>query len=381
MEPKHHILAIDDQMDNLFVLDKLLRNQYILHVATGGYQALDYLNGDGSADLILLDVMMPDLDGFEVCRQLKSSPRFCEIPVIFLTSLDSHADEERGLSLGAVDFIHKPFSSAVVLARVRNHLQLSMATRTLRAYSEDLERRVAERTREVIRQARELTRRDHQLIAAQDAMIAALCTLAEMRDYETGNHIHRTQTYVRVLAERLRDHPRFREELNDNSIRSLYISAPLHDIGKVAISDAILHKPGKLTPDEWKMMQCHVAYGYDAITRAIAQFGGEGLFLRYAREIVYSHHERWNGSGYPQGLAGDAIPISARLMAVVDVYDALISKRVYKPAFSHLQAIDMIAAERGKHFDPDIVDAMLAIADEFHAIAQQFRDDGEETDY
>lgn len=380
MPSKSHILAIDDRPDNLFVLDNLLRGRYVLHVATSGHQALDYLSESGGADLILLDVMMPGLDGFEVCRRLKSSPRYCEIPVIFLTGLDSQADEEYGLSLGAVDFIHKPFSPAVVLARVRNHLQLSVATRALRAYSEDLERLVAERTREVVRQTQELARRDHQLIAAQSATITALCTLAEMRDNETGNHIHRTRNYVRLLAERLRDHPRFREELNDDTIQLLYISAPLHDIGKVGIPDAILLKPGGLTPAEWEIMKRHAEYGRDAIAQAETRFGETGLFMRYAREIAYGHHERWNGTGYPQGLADDAIPISARLMAVADVYDALISKRVYKPAFPHAQAVEMIASERGQYFDPDIVDAMLAVADEFHCIAQQFRDDEQAID-
>jgi putative two-component system response regulator len=255
-----------------------------------------------------------------------------------------------------------------------------VATRALRAYSEDLERLVAERTREVVRQTQELARRDHQLIAAQSATITALCTLAEMRDNETGNHIHRTRNYVRLLAERLRDHPRFREELNDDTIQLLYISAPLHDIGKVGIPDAILLKPGGLTPAEWEIMKRHAEYGRDAIAQAETRFGETGLFMRYAREIAYGHHERWNGTGYPQGLADDAIPISARLMAVADVYDALISKRVYKPAFPHAQAVEMIASERGQYFDPDIVDAMLAVADEFHCIAQQFRDDEQAID-
>ena len=206
---------------------------------------------------------MPNLDGFEVCRQIKQLPRYSEIPVIFLTSLDSHTDEEYGLSLGAVDFIHKPFSSAVVLARGRNHLQLSVATRALRAHSQDLERLVAERAQEITRQSQELTRRDHQLIAAQGAIISALCTLAEMRDNETGNHIRRTQSYVRALAQRLRSHPPYRAELDDDAIRLLYISAPLHDIGKVGIPDAILRKPGSLTPAEWQVMKRHTEYGRD----------------------------------------------------------------------------------------------------------------------
>lgn len=375
MESKHHVLAVDDRPSNLLMLDKLLRDQYILHIATGGSQALDYLSTGGSADLILLDVIMPNLDGFEVCRQIKQLPRYAEIPVIFLTSLDSHTDEEYGLSLGAVDFIHKPFSSAVVLARVRNHLQLSVATRALRAHSQDLERLVAERAQEITRQSQELTRRDHQLIAAQGAIISALCTLAEMRDNETGNHIRRTQSYVRALAQRLRSYPAYRAELDDDAIRLLYISAPLHDIGKVGIPDAILRKPGSLTPAEWQVMQRHTEYGRDAIERAALELGEEGIFLRYAREIAHGHHERWDGTGYPQGLAGNGIPLSARLMAVADVYDALISKRVYKPAFPHAQAMEMIYAERGRHFDPQVVDALLEITPEFADIAQRFRDD------
>ena len=250
-----------------------------------------------------------------------------------------------------------------------------MATRALRAHSQDLERLVAERAQEITRQSQELTRRDHQLIAAQGAIISALCTLAEMRDNETGNHIRRTQSYVRALAQRLRSHPPYRAELDDDAIRLLYISAPLHDIGKVGIPDAILRKPGSLTPAEWQVMKRHTEYGRDAIERAALELGEEGIFLRYAREIAHGHHERWDGNGYPQGLAGNEIPLSARLMAVADVYDALISKRVYKPAFPHTQAIEMIYAERGRHFDPHVVDALLDVAPEFADIAQRFRDD------
>ena len=370
-----HLLVVDDQTENLLILEDLLHEDYAVHAAPDGNRALAYLEGGGRADLILLDVIMPGVDGFEVCRRLKAEPSTRDIPVVFLTSLDGHADEARGLSLGAEDFIHKPFSPPVVLARVRNHLKLSQASRILKERNNDLERLVAERTKEILRQSEALLRREKELVASQDATITAFCTLAEARDNETGNHIRRTQNYVRALAERLRDHPRFRDELNDENIRLLYKTAPLHDVGKVAIPDAILLKPGKLTPEEWEVMKRHTLYGRDAIVSTERELGETGRFLRYAREIAYSHHERWDGSGYPEGLAGDAIPLSARLMAVADVYDALISRRVYKGPFPHDQAMAMIGAERGRHFDPDVCDAALAITDNFHAIATRYRDD------
>lgn len=374
MEAHPQVLVADDQLENLLILEEVLGEHYIVRSLTDGRQVLDYLATGEGVELILLDVVMPVLDGFETCRRLKENPRTWDIPVIFLTGLDSAADEAHGLSLGAEDFIHKPFSPPVVLARVRNHLKLSRATRLLRSRNEDLERLVAERTRDVQDQSEELVRRKQEVISAQGATITAFCTLAEARDNETGNHIHRTQHYVQALAERLRDHPRFRHELDDETIQLLFKSAPLHDIGKVAIPDAILCKPGKLTPTEWEVMRRHAEYGRDAIRVAQEELGETGGFLRYAGEIAYSHHERWDGGGYPQGLAGDAIPLSARLMAVADVYDALISRRVYKNAFTHERAIAMIAEERGSHFDPDVADAMLDIAETFRRIAQRFAD-------
>ncbi|MBK8016648.1 MAG: two-component system response regulator [Betaproteobacteria bacterium] len=371
-----HVLVVDDQPDNLLLLEDLLEGHYFVHTAHDGDEALDYLNRGQPADLILLDVVMPGLNGYEVCRRLKENPQTWDIPVIFLTSLESAADEERGLSLGAEDFIHKPFSPPVALARVRNHLKLSRATRMLRERNLDLEYIVAERTREIQAQADELVRRGQQVVASQDATIMAFCSLAEARDYETGNHIRRTQNYVRLLAQKLQGTPQYKGQLSDEIIDLLYKSAPLHDIGKVAIPDAVLLKPGKLDPEEWEVMKMHTVHGRDAIVSAEQTLGeDEGSFLRYAREIAYGHHERWDGTGYPQGLAGDTIPLSARIMAVADVYDALISRRVYKPAFSHQQAIDMIVKGRGGHFEPGLVDAFLAVADAFKAIALRFADE------
>ncbi|MDP2809327.1 MAG: response regulator [Rhodocyclaceae bacterium] len=375
------ILIVDDQEDNRLILEDLLGGHYSVHAVPDGQRALDYLAGGGRLDLILLDVMMPGIDGFEVCRRIKTMPDRHDIPLLFITSLDSAADEERGLSLGAEDFIHKPFSPPVVLARIRNHLKLAQARRFLRDRNEDLEQVVVERTREIVIQSAELMRQKQEVIASQEATIVAFCSLAEARDNETGDHIRRTQNYVKALAEWLCDHPRFAAEVNDETIPLLFKSAPLHDVGKVAIPDRILLKPGKLTPEEWEIMKRHATYGGDAIAKAesgLRSRGGQGgSFLRYAREIAYGHHEKWDGTGYPLGLAGEAIPVSARLMAVADVYDALISRRVYKAAFSHDQAIGMIVEQRGRHFDPDMVDALIAVADEFRDIAAGFCDEND----
>jgi putative two-component system response regulator len=369
MEIDTRILIVDDEPPNRLILEDLLAEHYSVHALSNGRQALDYLvAAAGQVDLILLDVLMPEMDGFEACRRIKAEPGLQDIPVLFLTSLDSVADEEHGLSLGAADFIHKPFSRSIVLARIRNHLELARARRRLCDRNVELEHLVAERTREVLHEK-------EQVIAVQDVIITALCALAEIRDNETGNHIRRTQKYIQSLAIRLRNHPRFRAELSENTIQLLFKSAPLHDIGKVGIPDAILLKPGQLTADEWIMMKRHTEYGRDAISQAEGDIGESTNFLRYARDIAYGHHEKWDGSGYPQGLSGDVIPLSARLMAVADVYDALISARVYKPAYSHDQAVSIIIDGRGTHFDPDIADALLEVEGEFHAIAMSYRDE------
>jgi len=370
MQKQVHVLAVDDQPDNLLILESLLEDFYSVHTVENGQQALDFFARGNQADLILLDVMMPVLDGFETCRRLKVSPQTRDIPILFITGLESAADEEYGLTLGAEDFIHKPFVPAVVMARVRNHLRLAQATQQLKIRNDDLEQQVMERTREIVRQSDELMRQKQSMIAAQDATIMSFRLLAGTRDNETGAHISRTQNYVRVLAEQLRHHSRFKPLLNDETISLFYKSAPLHDIGKVGIPDAVLHKPGKLNAEEWTIMKRHCELGRDAIVSS-----NELSFLHYAREIAYTHHERWDGGGYPQGLSGEAIPLGGRLMAVADVYDALISKRVYKPSFSHEQSVAMMFAERGKHFDPDILDAMLEISDTFRSIALQFQGD------
>lgn len=368
MDADTRILVVDDEPANRLILEDLLADHYAVQAVADGQQALEYLTTGPPVSLILLDVVMPVTDGFAACRRIKAEPGLQDIPVLFLTSLQSALDEAHGLSLGAADFIHKPFSPSVVLARVRNHLELARARRQLSDRNVELEQLVRKRTQDLLHEKQ-------QVIAAQEATITSLCSLAEIRDNETGNHIRRTQNYVRKLAERLHLHSRFAAELNDEIIVLLFKSAPLHDIGKVAIPDAILQKPGTLAADEWVVMKRHAEYGRNAIAQAEGEMRAAAGFLRYAREIAHGHHEKWDGSGYPQGLSGDAIPLSARIMAVADVYDALISRRVYKPPFSHARAIGMIVEGRGTHFDPDIVDALLDIADDFLNIANRYRDE------
>jgi putative two-component system response regulator len=353
------ILAVDDTPVNLSLITGLLKSHYRIK-ANSGEKALRIVHSDLPPDLVLLDVMMPDLDGIEVCRRLKEDPRTRHIPVIFLTAMSKSEDERIGLEAGAVDYITKPISPPILLARVKTHLQLKAGQDFLKDKNAYLESEVIRRTREVQ--------------AIQDVTILTMASLAETRDNETGNHIRRTQHYVKALALKLRDHPRFAGYFTDRVIELLFKSAPLHDIGKVGIPDKILLKPGKLTPEEFEIMKTHTTLGRDAIEQAERQLGTPVEFLKLAKEIALSHQEKWDGSGYPEGLAGEAIPVSARLMAVADVYDALISRRVYKPAFTHERAVELIAEGRGKHFDPDVTDAFMEIREEFRTIAKRFAD-------
>ena len=355
------ILVVDDTPDNIALLSTLLKDRYKVRAANNGERALAIAAGQPRPDLILLDIMMPGMDGYEVCERLKIDPHTADIPVIFLTAKVQVEDEEFGLRLGAVDYITKPISPPIVLARVETHLTLKRARQFLQDRNAYLEAEVWRRSREVM--------------AIQEVTIMAMASLAETRDNATGNHIRRTQHYVRALAQHLRHHPRFATALNDETIELLFKSAPLHDIGKVGIPDRILLKPGRLTPDEFEIMKTHAALGRDAIAAAERYLDTPDSFLRFAREIAYSHQEKWDGSGYPEGLWGERIPLSARLMAVADVYDALISRRIYKPALPHEQAVTMIREGRDQHFDPDIVDAFLECAEQFRTIAARFADD------
>jgi len=358
------VLVVDDTPENLVLLHNLLKDRYHTKVANSGERALAVATAAPVPDLILLDVDMPGMTGFEVCKRLKNDSRTAHVPVIFLTARAEVEDEQRGFDAGGVDYVIKPISPPVVLARVRTHLRLKGVADFLKDKNAFLRSEVEARTRDV------------QVI--QDVTIMAMASLAETRDNETGNHIRRTQHYVRALARKLKPHPRFRAALDNETIELLFKSAPLHDIGKVGIPDRILLKPGKLTVEEFEVMKTHTTLGRDAILAAEKLLDTPSSFLRFAREIAHYHQEKWDGSGYPDGLAGDRIPISARLMALADVYDALISKRVYKPAFPHSKAVEIIREGRGSHFDPDVTDAFLAIDDSFQAIAERFTDSEEE---
>ncbi|MGL4205322.1 MAG: response regulator [Aeromonadaceae bacterium] len=354
------ILVVDDTPDNLTLMSALLKDSYRVRVANSGETALKFLHGGGKPDLILLDIMMPGLSGYEVIERLKADPATRDIPVIFLTAMSEAQNETKGFSLGAADYITKPIIPAVVLARVKTQLENKAAADFLRDQNAFLEAEVERRTQEVS--------------AIQSVTILALASLAETRDSDTGNHIRRTQHYVKALATQLKDHPRFREYLTPSTIALLFKSAPLHDIGKVGIPDRILLKPGPLTPEEFELMKSHTTLGRDAIEHAEKQLGMPVAFLQTAKEIAYFHQEKWDGSGYPTGASGDAIPISARLMALADVYDALISRRVYKAAMPHSEAVQIIQDGKGKHFDPDVVDAFFLLQEEFQAIADRFAD-------
>lgn len=360
------VLIVDDTPSNITVINAVLSGHYRTRVATSGRSALDLVRVGPIPDLILLDVVMPQMDGYEVCRSLKADALTSEIPVIFLTASTEDTDEVLGFDAGAADYITKPINPPVLLARVRTQLQLTEAHQLLIRQNQELESRVEERTREIG--------------MLQEATIVALASLAETRDNETANHVRRTQNYVKLLAQELRKAPAHASVITDSWLESLYRSSALHDIGKVGIPDRILLKPGKLTPEEFDVMKTHSRLGSDAIAAAERHLGTKSSFLAMAGEIALSHHEKWDGTGYPLGLSGESIPLVARLMALADVYDALISKRVYKDAFSHEKAVSIILEGRGKHFDPQVVDAFEKVLDRFAELARQLPDSEEEVE-
>lgn len=356
---KPTVLVVDDTPDNLMLMATLLEDRYRVKAAMNGPRALKSVR-DHSPDLILLDIMMPGMDGFEVCQLLQEDPETRSIPIIFLTAKSDASAESHGLELGAVDYITKPINPQILLARVHTHLQLKESSDFLRDKNAFLEKEIRKRT--------------HETAMVQKATILSLAALAETRDTDTGGHLWRTQRYIQLLANELRNHPDFEAQLSDQYIQMIFDTAPLHDIGKVGIPDQILLKPGRLTPEEFEIVKKHPQIGNSTILRAEKALGTEVEFLKTAREIILSHHEKWDGSGYPEQLAGDEIPLSARLMALADVYDSLISNRVYRKAMSMQEVVDIIVEGRGSHFDPRIVDAFLDIRPEFESIVSQCKD-------
>ena len=351
-----------------------MESHYRVRIADGGARALRAVNIDPQPDLILLDVMMPDINGYDVLTRLKADPATKDIPVIFVTSKDSIEDEEHGLELGAADYILKPVKPLVLLARVYTQLENRRAKKLLKNQNHYLEL--------------EIERRMHHNEVIQSVSLAALSLLAETRDSDTGNHIYRTQHYVALLAQALQAHDDYREQLDDEQLSRIIKAAPLHDIGKVGIPDHILCKPGILTKDEFAIMQTHTVIGANAIAKAIQRVNQADTsiyhrdptpmtFLEVARQMVLWHHERWDGTGYPDKLSGTKIPLPARIMALADVYDALISNRVYKKTFPILKVEEIIISERGRHFDPVIVDVFIELRNEFEKIAIKLSDSTE----
>lgn len=358
MEKQKTVMIVEDTEVNIDILVDALQDEYELIVAINGSEALELIE-EQKPDLILLDIMMPEMDGYEVLKILKENSILNQIPVILLSAITDSDSKTKGFSLGAVDYITKPFEIVEVKARVMTQLRLEEARIVLENQNSILEEKVKERTDLIER--------------TNSATIYCLAALAETRDPETGQHIRRTQEYIKELALELQKNGEYEDILTNEYVDLLYKSAPLHDIGKVGVKDGILLKPGKLTAEEFEEMKKHTIYGGESLMVGIKELGEES-FLSLAKEIALTHHEKWDGSGYPNGMSNKEIPISGRLMALSDVYDALTSKRVYKGAFTHNDARNIILEGRGTHFDPDIVDAFIKREAKFIEIMERFKD-------
>ena len=356
MDDKRRVLIVDDTPESIWFQAEALKDLFRVQMARDGAAALALLNKGGPLpDLILLDVQMPGLGGHEVCQRLRENPATRDIPVIFVTSTASPEDESRGLQAGGADYIHKPFSPDILRARVQNTL-------AAKEHSDTLHHMVQTRTQ--------------SLFKTQQGIIMMMADMAEWRDPETGQHIRRTQEYMVLLARFLAGRSRDAAMLPPQIIELMRTCAPLHDVGKVGIPDGILLKPDKLTETEFATMKQHTVYGAQILQKAIDHVG-ENPFLKMAYDVARWHHERWDGKGYPDGLAGDRIPLSARVMTVADVYDALVSRRPYKEPFSHETAMELITADSGSRFDPDIINAFVVCQEALYAIAMQYSESGE----
>lgn len=353
------VMVVDDTPGNLKFLGQ------ILHSA--GYRVLQFPSGEMALqaaarkppDLILLDIMMPGMDGFEVCQKIKSDATLQDIPIIFISALDDTESKVMAFSQGGVDYVTKPFQAEEVLARVKTHISLRWMQGEMKRYNNYLERLAQEKVQEIA---------DSQL-----ATILAVSKLAEYRDDETGRHIERTREFCRLLASELQRQNYDPETITDSFVDNIYHAAPLHDIGKVGISDSILLKPGKLSRKEFEIMKTHTVIGARTLVKVQTRYP-QNAFVNMGIDLTRFHHEKWDGSGYPDELAGEDIPLSGRIMALADVYDALRSKRPYKEAFSHAQALEIIKKDTGSHFDPVVVKALLALEPEFAEIRDRMDD-------
>jgi putative two-component system response regulator len=347
---RYRIMLVDDELAELTIGKNMLKDHFEVFTIPSGERLFEVLR-HAAADLILLDVVMPEMDGYETISRLKASHATADIPVIFVTSRSDEVSEIKGLDLGAVDYVAKPFSAPLLIRRCQNHLLLNAQKRELEKYNTSLTRQVTD---------------------LQNSVLSSMAEMLEVRDSITGGHVIRTQKYLEVLVDQLIKDNIYQNEIVTWDLDFLFPSAQLHDVGKIAISDAILNKPGRLTEAEFTEIKRHTIAGVDALER-IEQKTEEHAFLRHARIIAGSHHEKWDGSGYPLGLRGDRIPLQGRLMAVADVYDALISKRPYKPPLSGGEAERIIAQGRGSHFDPVLVDTFQKVSGRFAEVAAAYQ--------
>ncbi|MBN1662568.1 MAG: response regulator [Deltaproteobacteria bacterium] len=351
MKEKPVILIVDDQPKNTELLEAFLAPQgYEVVMAASGEEALDKLSVN-LIDLILLDVMMPGMDGFEVTRRIRQDHAHRLLPIVLVTALRETQDRVKGIEAGCDDFISKPFDKMELLARVRSLLKVKAYNDLLSNYQKELESEVAGRTEE-LKLALE------KIKAASLETIYRLSMAAEFRDDDTGAHIKRVSFYCAAVARRM--------ELTGNDIENILYAAPMHDLGKIGIPDMILLKPARLNPPEWEIMKQHTVIGAKILK------GSDAEFIRMGETIALSHHEKWDGSGYPMGLMGKQIPIAGRITAIADVFDALTSKRVYKEAFSVDMSLNLIREARGSYFDPDVADAFFAVRDEILSIRKQY---------
>lgn len=353
---------VDDHLTNLTIGNNALEPYYNVITLNSGARLLKALE-KVIPDLILLDVDMPEMNGFETIEILKSKKEYAHIPVIFLTAKNDSTSELDGLSLGAIDYLTKPFSPPLLLKRIELHLlvesqknELTVQKQELVKFNKNLQHMVEEKTKTVVE--------------LQNAILTTMAELVESRDDVTGGHIERTKSYLRILLNALWRNGSYWYEASSWDIELLLQSAQLHDIGKISIDDNILRKPGKLTPEEFEKIKQHTVIG-QRIIEGIKAKTSQQAFLEQAKILVMTHHEKWDGSGYPNGLKGEEIPLQGRLMAIADVYDALISDRPYKKAMTHEEAVEVIKNDSGTHFDPMLVELFLSVADEFDEVSRQ----------
>jgi putative two-component system response regulator len=349
------VFLVDDNVTNLTLGKNALAGSYNVFTLNSGARLLKMLEKN-VPDIILLDVEMPEMDGYEVIKVLKSKKETALIPVIFLTAKTDGTSEFKGLSLGAIDYITKPFTPPLLLKRIEVHLLVEQQKKELINYNKNLQEMVDTKTKMVVE--------------LKNAILKTMAELVECRDDITGGHIERTQRYLGILIDAMQRHNVYTDEIAPWDIGLVLQSAQLHDVGKISIKDSILQKPGKLTEDEFEEIKSHTIFGEKIIDK-IRERTSEHAFLEHAKVLVCAHHEKWDGSGYPKGLKGRDIPLLGRLMAIVDVYDALVSERPYKKAFPHEEAVDIIVNGKGSHFDPVLVDLFINVADEFKAAAEE----------